>query len=143
MDETVDLDGLVGRVDGEPAGLQLRLGGSQAEVLALVLQPGGAVGQQPGGLDLGSEIGELGPDRLELRDRLTERVTLLRAGERLIERALGKPDAHRGDADAADVEHGQELLQGMTASPEQALLRDAAIGELIGRMSEAFQPIFR
>src|SRR5579875_1163964 len=73
----VDLDRLLGRADGEPAGLQLRLGGGQPEWPALVLQPGGAVREQPRGLDLGRDVRELRLDRLEGGDRPAERAALL------------------------------------------------------------------
>src|ERR1700760_4238558 len=39
------------------------------------------------------------------------------------------PDAHRRDADPADVKNAQELTQASTAGPEQVLLRHTAIGE--------------
>ena len=82
----------------------------------------GLVDEQPRRLDLGRHVGELGLDRLELRDRLAERAALLGVGERLVERALGEPDAHRGHADAADVEDVQELLEAGAARAEQVLL---------------------
>src|SRR6476619_1463887 len=66
----VDLDGLLGRFDGEAARDQLRLGGGQREGLAGVLLERGAPGQQAGGLDLVREVGDLRLDRLERRDRL-------------------------------------------------------------------------
>src|SRR5450759_4860545 len=62
---TVDLDCLLGRSHGQPAGLELGLGGGESERLALVLEPGRLVGEQAGGLDLGGQIGELGLDGLE------------------------------------------------------------------------------
>ena len=46
-------------------------------------------------------------------------LPLLRVGERLVERALREPEPHRGDADAADVEHVQELLEAAAARAEQ------------------------
>ena len=57
---------------------------------------------------------------------LAERAALLGVGERLVERALREPDAHRGDADPADVEDLQELLEAAAARAEQVLLGDAA-----------------
>src|ERR1700742_4057808 len=54
----VDLDGLVGRLDGQAAGLQLGLRGGQTEGLARVLEHGGLVDEQPRGLDLGRDVGE-------------------------------------------------------------------------------------
>src|SRR5436305_7540777 len=96
----VDLHGLVARLHREAAALQLRLRRDELEVAALILEPRRLVGHEPRGLDLGREVGELGLDRLELRDRLPERAPLLGVGECLVERALREPDAHRGHADA-------------------------------------------
>ena len=44
-------------------------------------------------------------------------------------RALREPEPHRRDADAADVEHVQELLEAVAARAEQVVLRHAAVGE--------------
>ena len=69
---------------------------------------------------------------------------LLGVGERLVERALREPDAHRRHADAPDVEDVQELLEARAARAEQVLLRHAAVGRSVsGRVSDAFQPILR
>src|SRR3954470_21376554 len=61
----VDLDGLLGAADGEPAGLELRLRGGQGEVALGVLEPRGLVRQQPRRLDLRGHVGELALDGLE------------------------------------------------------------------------------
>ena len=87
------------------------------------------VGEQARGLDLGREVGDLRLDRLELGDRLAERLALLRVGDRLVERALGEADAHRGDADPAAVEDVEELLEAVAAAAEQVRLRHAAVLE--------------
>ena len=68
-------------------------------------------------------------DRLELRDRLAERLALLRVRQRLVQRALREADAHRRDADAPDVEDVQELLEAVAARAEQVLLRHPAVLE--------------
>src|SRR5665648_102889 len=65
----VDLDGLLARPDGQPPGLELGLGGGEREVLPRVLLECGLVGEQPGRLDLGREVGELDLDRLVGGDR--------------------------------------------------------------------------
>jgi hypothetical protein len=125
----VDLHGLVGGLDREAPALELGLGGGQGEVGALVLEIGGLVDEQPGGLDLGRHVRELALDRLELRDRPTERASLLGVGERLVERSLGQTHAHRGDTDPADVEHVQELAKPASARAEQILRRHATVRE--------------
>src|SRR5512133_572967 len=48
----VDLERRVRRAVREQAGVELRLRGGEAEVLPLVLEPGGAVDELPPGLDL-------------------------------------------------------------------------------------------
>ncbi len=87
------------------------------------------VHEQSRRLDLGDHVRELALDRLELRDRLAERAALLGVLQRLIERPLREAHAHRGDADAPDVEDVQELLEPRPARPQQVLRGDAAIGE--------------
>src|SRR5919112_6533047 len=109
----VDLHRLVGGLDREPPGLQLRLGGDEAEVAPLVLEPRRLVREQPRSLDLGREVRELRLDRLELRDRLAERTPLLRVRERLVERALRHADAHSRHADPASVERLEELVEAL------------------------------
>ncbi len=85
--------------------------------------------EQPGRLDLGREVGDLGLDRLELGDRLAEGLALLGVGDRLVERALGEADAHRRDADPAAVEDVEEVLEAVAAAAEQVALRHAAVLE--------------
>ena len=64
-----------------------------------------------------------------LRDRLAERLALLGVLQRLVQRALRQADAHRRDADAADVQDVQELLEAVAARAEQVFLGDAAAVE--------------
>ena len=64
-----------------------------------ILQPRRLQRQQPGCLDLRGHVGELELDRLVLRDRLAERLALLRVAQRELQRALGDPAA-RGDVPA-------------------------------------------
>ena len=68
---------------------------------------------------------------------------LLRVGDRLVERALGEADAHRRDADAAAVEDVEELLEAVAAPAEQVRSGTRQSSKVSGRVSEAFQPIFR
>src|SRR3954447_13801781 len=118
----VDLHRLVGCLDGQPSGLQLRLRRHEAEVAALILEPRRLVREQPGRLDLRREVGELRLDRLEARDRLPERAALLRVRQRLVERPLRQADAHGRDSDASTVKRLQELLEASPARAEQVLL---------------------
>src|SRR6185437_6985396 len=73
---------------GEELGLRAGLGVRQV----VLLQPRGAVDEQAGGVDLRRHVGELVLDGLERRDRLPERVTLLRVLARDVVRRLGDAD---------------------------------------------------
>src|SRR3954452_11961751 len=132
----VDLNGLVRRLHREAPRLQLRLRGNEAEVAPLILEPRRLVRQQAGRLDLGGQVGQLRLDGLKARDRLPERAPLLGVGERLVERALCQPDAHRRHADPPAVERLQELLEAAPARAEQVLLGHA-------RAVEAERPCVR
>ena len=68
-------------------------------------------------------------DRLELADRLAERLPLLRVLQRLVQRSLGESDAHRRDADASAVEDLQELAEAPAARAEQVRCRNTAAVE--------------
>src|SRR4051812_35477428 len=50
---TQDLDGSLGGPHGDAAGLELRHGALGVDVLAVAAEPGGAVHEQAGGVDLG------------------------------------------------------------------------------------------
>ena len=81
---------------------------------------------------------------LERGDRLAEGVAALRVLERLLERALREADRQRGDADPADVEHLEELLQPLARARRAGSPRArGSPANESGRVSEAFQPIFR
>src|SRR5215207_3312038 len=125
----VDLDGLLGGAHGEPAGLELGLGGGEAEGLAGVLLEGGLVGEQARGLDLGRHVGELGLDRLVLGDRLAEGDPLLGVAQSLVQSPLGEAEAHGGDTDATAVERLQELAEALAPSSQQPLLLHTTIAE--------------
>src|SRR5712691_6390476 len=100
----VDLERGVGGAVREQARVELRLCSGEAEVLALIFEPGGAVDELASGFDLGCHIGERELHRLELRDRPAELLPLFRIREREVVRALCEPDAHGCHGDAAAVE---------------------------------------
>src|SRR5436190_1368578 len=76
---------------------------------AAVGHPRGAVGEQPRGLDLGCELGDLPLDALEVGDRLTERLALLHVLDRVHQCALGEPDPAGGHdrPHRVEPEHGK------------------------------------
>ena len=69
-----------------------------------LLEPRGPIREQTCGVDLGSHVGELPLNRLEVTDPAPELLALLRVGARHIERGLRDPQGLRGDADAPAVE---------------------------------------
>src|SRR3954466_2171012 len=85
----VDLDALVGDLDGDARGVQLGHRDLAHRVLAVGEAPGGRVDHLPRRLDLRRHLGELVADDLELPDRPPERLALLRVAQRLVEHALG------------------------------------------------------
>ena len=87
------------------------------------------VDEQPRGLDLGRHVRELGLDRLELRDRLAERLALLR-----VARAPGRARPGRGRRPSRRRRCGRcrgcaGTAEAGAARAEQVLLRHAAVGE--------------
>src|SRR5215213_11982122 len=84
-------------------GEQLRHAGLEVGALPGVLHAGGLQREQPRGLDLRGHVRELELDRLVLRDRLAERLALLRVAQRQLQGALCDAHTARGDVHAADL----------------------------------------
>ena len=74
----MDLDALVGDLDGDPRGVQLGHRDLAHGVLAVLEAPGGRVDHLARRLDLRRHLGELVADHLEVADRAAERRALLR-----------------------------------------------------------------
>ena len=115
----VDLQRCVRGPVREQSRVELRHRRLARERASLVLQPRRLVDERAARLDLGRHVGERELHRLELRDRLAELLALLRVRVREVVRALREPDAHRRHRDAAAVEDLEELLEAITARPEQ------------------------
>ena len=60
--------------------------------------------EQPRGLNLRRDLGELVADRLEARERLAERLALRRVADGRVQRGLSHPDAEGSDARSKQVE---------------------------------------
>src|SRR3954470_24385622 len=94
----VDLDALVGHLDGDPRCVELGHRDLAHRVLAVLVPPGRGVDHLACGLDLGGHLGELVPDHLEAADGAPERGALLGVLERAVHAALsaghaaGSPD---------------------------------------------------
>src|SRR5262249_50887210 len=92
----VDLDALVGDLDRDPRGVQLRHRDLADRVLAVLEPPRGDVDHLPRRLDLRRHLGELVADHLELADLAAERGALLRVLQGAVEAALRAGDATGG-----------------------------------------------
>src|SRR4051794_5227391 len=94
-------------------GEQLRHAGLEVRALAGVLQARGLAGEEASGLDLRGHVRELELDRLVLRDRLAERLALLRVAQRELERALGDAHTPGGNVDASDFQRVHHLAEAL------------------------------
>src|SRR5438477_1397421 len=74
----VDLDALVGHLDGDPRGVQLGHRDLPYGVLAVLEPPRRRIDELPRGLDLRGHVRELVPDHLEVADLAAERLPLER-----------------------------------------------------------------
>ena len=100
--------------------------------LDVTAQPGGfafrgAAGEQPGRFQFRRHVGELELDRLMLGDRLAHGGAYLGVGEGGFERGPGDPYGARGDVDAADLEHAEDLGETAAGFAEQVRGRDAVV----------------
>src|SRR5439155_998814 len=101
---TEDLDRLSGLAARHLGREELGLGPRLRMRHVLLLEPGSAVDEEPGRVDLHRHVRELVLDCLELADRPPERVPFLRVLARDVVRRLRDPDRLRGDTDPAAVE---------------------------------------
>src|SRR5439155_22064524 len=99
-----DLDRLAGLAPRRLGREQLRLRAGLGVRLAALLQPSGAVDEQPRRVDLRRHVSELLLDRLVFSDRLAERAPFLGVLARDVVRGLRDPERLRRDADPAAVE---------------------------------------
>src|SRR3954451_6290581 len=89
----VDLDALVGDLDGHARGVELGHRDLPHGVLAVLEAPRGHVDHLAGRLDLRGHLGELVADDLEVADLLAERLALERVAHRHLEAPLRAGDA--------------------------------------------------
>src|SRR5450631_2810321 len=128
-----DLRGDAGRRDGRLRRVELCHCGGLFDVLdgattgmELVLEPGGLVGQQTGGLDHHSHVCDLERDALVDSDGSAERYARLGVFAGGLKAGLGQPDREGADRDASVIKSLEELLEAGTLLAEQVLDRDAA-----------------
>src|SRR5439155_12320403 len=87
-----DLHAIAAGFDRDVAGEKLRFGGGEDVILARVLQSRRAPGQQAGGVNLGRHVREHPLDRLEIGDRLAERLALLGVRQGVLKARARDPD---------------------------------------------------
>src|SRR3954447_20938946 len=115
----VNLDALIGHVDGDPRGVQLRHRDLADGVLAVLEAPGGRVDHLPGRFDLRRHLGELVADDLEVADRAAERVALLGVLHRAVEAALGARHAAGGADQALALELPHDVVEALALLAQQ------------------------
>src|SRR4051794_14483099 len=125
----VDLDALVGDVDRNPRGVQLRHRDLAHGVLAVVEAPSRRVDHLASALDLRRHLRELVADDLGLADRAPERLALLRVLERLLEHPLGAGDAARGADQALALELPHDVVEALAELAEHGVRRYAHVLE--------------
>ena len=80
-------------------------------------------------LDAALHLGELELDRLDLGDRLAERVALLRVAHGLVERRAHHAERLGRDADAAGVEHAHRDLEALALGAQALFHRHPQVLE--------------
>ena len=75
------------------------------------------------------DVRDLPLDCLKLRDGLAKRTSLLRVRDRLVERTLRQPDAHRRHPDSPPFERLHELPEASAAPADEVRFRHSAVLE--------------
>src|SRR4029450_10548983 len=123
----VDLHGLAGAELGGLGGEELGHAGLQVAAPVRRLERGRLVGQELGGLDARGHLGELGLDKLVLRDGLAKGLALLGVADGVLEGRPGETHTARRHIDAPALQgtHDQREEGGLLA--EQVLQRHARL----------------
>ena len=100
-------------------------GGGRKEIFA----EGGLVEEGAGGFDFGMHVGKHPLDGLEFTDGLAKGFAGASVFDGFIERALGKADGLRGDADASTIERGERDAQALAFFTEAIGRGNSAIVE--------------
>jgi hypothetical protein len=91
-----------------------------------VALPGGAVGQQRRGIDVGGHVAQRGLGELEVGQVLAEHLAARGLLQRLVERAAREAQRRRGHRGAEDVQRAHRQLEALAGRAEQAILGDPA-----------------
>src|ERR1700740_3197999 len=132
LDEAVapeDLHAALRRAHRDLGGIQLRHRRRLRDALAGVFDHGGAVAEEPRGVNLGCHVSEHELDGLEVRDRPPEGLALLGVVARGLVRAAGDADGERADGDAASVEDFHGVDEAIADLAEDVLARYTAVFE--------------
>src|SRR5215467_2345132 len=124
-----DLHCLVGDPAEHLRGVELRHRGVGVAHPAVVEPPGGAKGEQLGGLDLGRHVGEAEADALEPPDRLPELLAGCRPPCAQLQHPPGPPDAGCCHGEPARPEPLAQQVEPVSLGAEQCGARDPAVGE--------------
>src|SRR3954451_3967137 len=125
----VDLDALVGDLDGDARGVQLGHRDLADRVLAVLEAPRGDVDHLAGGLGLGRHLGELVADDLEVADLPAERLALEGVLHGHLEAALGARDAPRGADQPLALELPADVVEALALLAEHRRGRHAHVLE--------------
>ena len=107
----MDTHGLGRELEGGLAGEQLGHPGLDVAAQPGHLALGRVAGEEAGRLQPGGHVGQLELDGLVLGDGLAEGGPLLGVGQRGVEGGAGHAHRPRGDVDASDLEHPEDLGQ--------------------------------
>src|SRR5690348_18031746 len=96
---------------------------------ALILEPSGPQGEEPGALDPCLGIGNHPLDRLEFRDGFAELDALAGVPNRAIQRSLGDPDRLGGNPNSASIKALHRDAEPVAILEETVFDRNAAVVE--------------
>src|SRR5579875_1926087 len=126
---TVELDSFITDAHGNFAGVEFGHAGLARNALASILEDGGALGKQPGCIELGGHIGQLPLDSLKFRDGLAELAALLYILERGIEGAPADAERECCNGDAASIEDPHGVDESLSEVAEEVFAGDFAVFE--------------
>ncbi len=103
---------------------------SSATLRRAISSVGRAPHEHAGRLQLGRQVGELPLNRLEVADRLAERVARARVRERLVERGLSDAERLRGNGDPPALERPHRQAEAAPNLTEHRVGADADVLEV-------------